>query len=188
VLLVDLAGDLPAVLAVETSGGGVTDWLHAPEDVPSDALDRLEVRVAPSVSLLPVGRSGAGPVPGERSLLLRELLAASGRAVVVDLGTLGDAPDPVAAGLLDRADRAVLVTRACYLALRRVALGRLRIDEVVLIEEAGRALQVRDVEDVVGAPVRVRVPVDPAIARAVDAGLLAGRRPKALRRLAALVP
>jgi hypothetical protein len=40
----------------------------------------------------------------------------------------------------------------------------------------------------VGAPVRVRVPLDPAVARAVDAGLLAGRRPRALRRLAALVP
>lgn len=187
VLLVDLAGDLPAVLAVETPSGGVTDWLDADDELPADAIQRLEVSVAPSVALLPLGLPGGAPSPA-RVALLRDLLAASARTVVVDLGTLDADPQPLAAGLLDRADTAVLVTRACYLALRRVALGRLRIDEVVLVEEPGRALQVRDVEDVVGAPVRVRVPLDPGVARAVDAGLLAGRRPKPLRRLAALVP
>jgi len=187
VLLVDLAGDLPAVLAVETAGGGVTDWLAAPDELPADALGRLEVRVAGGVALLPLGSSGAAPVPG-RASLLRELLVAADRTVVVDLGTLDPAPGALAAGLLDRADTAVLVTRACYLALRRVALGRLRVDDVVLVEEDGRALQVRDVEEVVGAPVRVRIPVDPGVARAVDAGLLARRRPRPLRRLAALVP
>lgn len=188
VLLVDLAGDLPAVLAVETPGGGVSDWLLAPDELPADALERLTVRVAPSVDLLPAGDRLDGTLPPDRVALLRDLLSASARTVIVDLGTLGPDPSPLATGLLDRAESAVLVTRACYLALRRVALGRLRVDEVVLVEEPARALQTRDVEDVVGAPVRVRVPLDPAVARAVDAGLLAGRRPRALRRLAALVP
>jgi hypothetical protein len=39
-----------------------------------------------------------------------------------------------------------------------------------------------DVEAVVGSPVRMRIPLDPAIARAVDAGLLARRAPRALLR------
>jgi Flp pilus assembly CpaE family ATPase len=193
VLLVDLAGDLPAVLAVETPGGGVGDWLSAAEELPADALRRLEVRVGPNLALLapgalPVTGPGTVGLPPGRVELLVGLLAASDRAVVVDLGTATPDPAPLAAGLLDRADTAVLVVRACYLALRRVAVGRLRVDEVVLVEEPGRALQVRDVEEVVGAPVRVRVPVDPGVARAVDAGLLPSRRPRALRRLAALVP
>src|SRR5690606_18110953 len=107
---------------------------------------------------------------------------------VVDAGTVGEEPDPLVSTLVDRADVAVLVVRSCYLALRRCVAAKLRADEVVLVEEVGRALTPRDVEEVIGVPVRVRVPVDPAVARAVDAGLLPNRRPRSLRRLAALVP
>jgi hypothetical protein len=53
---------------------------------------------------------------------------------------------------------------------------------VVLVTEPGRALVRGDVENVVGAPVRAEVAVDPAIARAVDAGMLAARMPRLLER------
>jgi hypothetical protein len=50
------------------------------------------------------------------------------------------------------------------------------------VREPGRALTRRDVEEVLGVPVRAEVDVDPAVARAVDAGLLASRLPRALER------
>jgi hypothetical protein len=53
---------------------------------------------------------------------------------------------------------------------------------VVLVTEPGRALDRGDVERVVGAPVRAEVAVDPAVARAVDAGLLVSRLPRGLER------
>jgi hypothetical protein len=58
----------------------------------------------------------------------------------------------------------------------------------VLIDEPGRALRARDIECGLGAPVVATVLLDPAIARAVDAGLLLARVPAAFRhavRLAA---
>ena len=75
--------------------------------------------------------------------------------------------------------RNVLVTRGCYLALRRAAdltKGPGRPDAVVLIAEAGRALGPDDVAACIGARV-LTVAHDPAIARSVDAGLLASRIP-----------
>jgi hypothetical protein len=51
---------------------------------------------------------------------------------------------------------------------------------VVVVEEPGRALVSRDVADVLAAPVMATVPLDPAVARAVDAGVLARRLPRVL--------
>ena len=58
----------------------------------------------------------------------------------------------------------------------------LRPSAVVLVEEPGRALTNHDVEEIVGVPVTVEIGLDPAIARAVDAGLLASRLPRSLER------
>jgi hypothetical protein len=52
---------------------------------------------------------------------------------------------------------------------------------IVLVEEPGRALRPRDVEASLGAPVVATVLLDPAIARAVDAGLLLARLPTGFR-------
>lgn len=178
-LLVDLAGDQAAVLGVpEPDGAGVADWLGAGPDVPFDALSRLEVAVGRGLSLLPRGR---GPLEGDRLRVLVGLLASGRRPVVVDAGVLDGDDDP-RRSLLASADRPVLVLRACYLALRRVrpvAPGT----EVVLIDEPGRALGADDVAAVCGVPVTTRIPWDPPVARAVDAGLLARRLPRVLRAL-----
>jgi hypothetical protein len=74
----------------------------------------------------------------------------------------------------------LLVTRGCYLALRRAVRQPVRPAGVVLVEEPGRALGANEVAEVIGAPVVTRVPVNPAIARAVDADVLAARLPAAL--------
>jgi hypothetical protein len=81
-----------------------------------------------------------------------------------------------------RSTHSLLVTRACYLALRRALDPPLRPSGVVLVTEPGRALDRGDVERVVGAPVRAEVGFDPAVARAVDAGLLVSRLPRGLER------
>lgn len=53
---------------------------------------------------------------------------------------------------------------------------------MVLLAEPGRALGPADLEECLGVPVTAEVAVDPAVARAVDAGLLATRLPRRLSR------
>jgi len=89
---------------------------------------------------------------------------------------------PAAATIIGQARRSILVTRACYLAMRRAMRAPLRPTGVVIVREPGRVLSTTDIEQVVGAPVTAVVEVDPAVARAVDAGLLAGRLPRSLAK------
>lgn len=173
----DLAGDVPAVLGLaEPTSPGLAGWLAAGADVPADALGRLEHRAAPALALLP---RGAGPLAPDRADVLTALLTADARPVVADCGA-----EPDGAGLVVAAGatRSVLVTRPCFLALRRALSAPLRPSEIVLLTEPGRSLSRLDVEDCIGAPVVAEVAVDPAVARAVDAGLLATRLPRTLVR------
>ena len=101
-------------------------------------------------------------------------------------------------GLTAPGDLNLLVTRACYLGLRRFIRGvgeedRTRFAGIVLLEEPGRALGDREVRDVTGLPILTKVPVTDSIARAIDAGVLGVRTPDPLRRsldelIAAKVP
>jgi hypothetical protein len=176
VLLVDLAGDAPAALGVsEPSGPGLGDWLAAQDDVGPDALARLEIAIAPALTVLPWG-SDAGLRPGRAEALV-SALGRDDRTVVVDAGMARVSPG---LDLASGATESLLVLRPCYLALRRAVAAPVRPSAVVLVREAGRALTRRDVEEVLGVPVRAEVDVDPAVARAVDAGLLAGRLPRSL--------
>lgn len=80
----------------------------------------------------------------------------------------------------------ILVTRHCYLAMRRyVSMCDDKVcDGIVTIGEPGRALTNTDIERVVNAKVVASIPFDPAISRCVDAGLLSARMPQNLRPLA----
>lgn len=176
-LLVDLGGDAPAALGLaEPSGPGLAGWLAAGPDVPPDALARLEVPVGEGLSLLP---RGEGPLDAMRADVLATLLTMDPRPVVVDCGA---GPDGTALTLAAGATRSILVTRACFLSLRRALLAPIRPSQVVLLTEPGRSLSRLDVEDCLGVPVVAELAVDPAVARAVDAGLLATRLPRALAR------
>jgi hypothetical protein len=186
-LLVDLAGEQPAVLGLGPSQGpGLGDWLALDDSPPPDALARLERPVGERLRLLSTEGSPGGRLddaPGDRVPLLASLLSADGRLVVVDLGRW----EPRWGPLLEVASRRLLVTRPCYLALRAATLGPTPTG-VVLVTEPGRALTPADVAAAIDAPVVARVPLDPMISRAVDAGLLASRLPRPLRRLADVIP
>lgn len=178
-LLVDLAGDVPAALGLpDPRDPGLTGWTAAGPEVAGDALARLELSVAAHLSLLPRGRGEHGSL--ERHGVLARLLAADGRPVVVDAGVI-TASSPVLP-LVSEATRSLLVTRPCHLALRRAVEAPVRPSGVVLVVDPGRAVARSDVEAAVGAPVIAEVPVDPAIARAVDTGLLTRRVPRGLER------
>ncbi len=189
-LLVDLDGELPAVLGLpEPERPGIVDWLRS--DAPPDQLGDLVVDIDPTTSLLPHRRVLHGePRPTIDEARWHEFAHwlrrqhDDGVDVFIDGGS-GTPPE----GVLAVADHVVLVTRACYLSLRRAVRSTVRPTGVILVEEPGRSLKPRDLEHTLGAPVIARVSIDPAIARAVDAGLLAHRLPsvigRELRRVAA---
>ena len=157
--IVDLVGDLPAVLGMaEPDGAAVAEVNSAvrllPRPMKPDASD------AQWLSLSTELKSLRGPV-------------------VVDVGTLTPGRS-----LVEAADTSYLVTRPCYLALRRATQkihnGDVVVDGCILISEPGRALTQNDVAAVLRTPIRADVPFETAISRAVDAGLLAHRVPRSL--------
>lgn len=178
-LLVDLAGDALAVAGLpdDPDVPGVSDWLREGPLVPADGLARLEISVGHGLALLPRGH---GPLPVERAHTLAALLSADPRPVVVDAGLVSG--DDLASVVAASATESLLVTRPCFLALRRAVVAPVRPSAVVLVAEEGRALTAADVEAVLGVPVRAEVSVTAQVARAVDAGVLIARLPRSLER------
>lgn len=184
-LLVDLAGEVPAVLGMaEPDRPGVSEWLDS-GGAPTQ-LDDLLIDIDDLTVLLPHhGNHLATPDPanptdarwGGLVEWLRAWQGSSGGEVWIDAGT-GTPPATLAAGV----DHRWLVTRPCYLSLRRITGAAVQPTGVVLVDEPGRALRVRDVERSTAAPVVARLLIDPKVARAVDAGLLVSRPPLTLRR------
>jgi hypothetical protein len=185
-LLVDLDGEAHAALGLPTpTGPGVLDWLAS--GAPPEHLADLLVDVADGLALLPepsAHRDTAEPRHQHDADRWTELGTwlegwSERRAgnVFVDAGT-GEPPP----GLAEHCTHSLLVTRGCYLSLTRAARLGTRPTGVVLVAEPGRALRAADVERSAGAPVVATVDVDPAVARALDSGLLASRIPRAVRR------
>ncbi|HEY8545363.1 MAG TPA: hypothetical protein VIL36_09965 [Acidimicrobiales bacterium] len=93
----------------------------------------------------------------------------------------GAAPPGAAEVVASAAAPSLLVTRPCFLALQRFHHVRPRPSGVVVVREPGRSLDRHDVERALGVPVVAEVEIDPAVARAVDAGLLdVSRLPRSL--------
>jgi len=177
VTLVDLGGDQSALLGLPaTPPQGVAHFLDSQADV--DAFERIAVPVANRLQLITRG-PGAGPLPSSSSARLLSALTAMRGDVVVDCGSWGD---PLALDIASAASHSLLVMRCCYLALRKAAACTTKPSTIVLVTEEGRALGSREVEDVLGVPVSAQIPWEPRIARAVDAGLLVSRLPRALER------
>ncbi|MGE5209681.1 MAG: hypothetical protein ACM3MM_00360 [Acidobacteriota bacterium] len=192
-LLVDLDGEIPAVLGLpEPDRPGVAEWLLS--DTSADHLAELLVDIAPRTWLLPWQSATSDRLHHSVAHLdvrwallgdwLHDWSSQWGCDVTVDVGTRVPS-EPLAT----RADRSLLVTRPCYLSLRRAVRSTVRPTGVILVDEPGRGLAQRDVEHALGVPIEAVVSLDPTVSRAVDAGLLASRLPRvmtrALRRAAA---
>lgn len=191
VLLVDLVGDQPAVLGIaepDLEALGVSDLLAAGASASASARFRMERDVLPNLALLGAGGSpgvGLGRCSHDPAVLqsLVSDLASDGRRVIVDCGLIDSSASPdTARAVAAAAFTSILVVRPCFLALRRACRAPLVPDGVVVVNEANRALGVDDIESVVGVPIVAVVEHDPAIARLVDAGLLAARVPVAAGR------
>lgn len=173
-LLVDLAGDLPLILGLPAPDTpGLHDWLTS--DAPVDRLAAIESPVRRDTALVHGG--AVARVPIERWRLATAAWATSGRDVIVDAGTR-----PARRLLEADGCSLLLVTRPCYLSVTKAATFGIRPSGIVLVDEPGRSLRGADIEMSLGAPIVATVPVDPAVARAVDSGLLASRLPTTLRR------
>lgn len=192
VLLVDLEGDVPATLGLaEPERPGVVDWLGS--SAPIAHLDDLLVDITPTASLLPA--CGGEPMTSRSSIrdAVREAPADrwdelfdwfvewghdTGGSVVIDAGTTA-----LPRTFVEQCSNRWLVTRACYLSLRRATRLAVAPTGIVVIDEPGRSLRHRDIETSVRAPVVASIPWDIRISRCVDAGLLTARRlPRSVHR------
>jgi hypothetical protein len=181
VRLADLGGDAPALLGLAAEpDAGLRDWLAVGPGAPPEALDRLAVDAGAGLTLLGIG-SAPDPRTPEAAAALATVLSDDERITVADLGAV---ESEVQRALAELADVRVVVARGCYLTLRRGVREPLVAGSrgVVHVAEDGRAIGARDVADVLGVPLLATVPVRCAIARAVDAGLLAARPPDQLVR------
>ena len=175
-LIVDLAGDVPAVLGLaEPTGVGVSEWFAQNENSARITLQSIAIQATANLQLI-----SRGALPIDDTANFAELCAA---LATFDLPVIIDAGCGVpSADLVARASSSLLITRPCYLSLRRAAQLNVTPTGIVLVNEPGRALGKRDVESVIGAPVTAEITFDASISRAVDAGLLASRLPTALAK------
>ena len=86
----------------------------------------------------------------------------------------------VARFLIEAADHSLLVSRSCFLALRRIARSPYQPSGIILMYEDGRALVASDIADLGSCPIVLQIEMDVAIGRALDAGLLITRLPQRL--------
>lgn len=177
-LLVDLGGDQTHLFGVDPGPvPGVTEWMAAAPDLAADALGRLELPLAGGVALLPRGSTA---LTDDGCRALAAAIADRAEPVVVDAGGLG-------AAVLPAADRTLLVTRACPVALAAVAAEPAVPSGVVVVRPRGRSTSCAAIGEAAGAPVVAELDLDPAVGRAVDAGLALRPLPRGyLRALGAV--
>ena len=182
-LLVDLAGDVPAVLGLaESSGPGINDWFANCDHGSRMTLQSIAIQATAKLQIIARGLKQLDAKENRNFTELCAALKSFDLPIIVDAGCGLPSPD-----LLAHASSSLLVTRPCYLSLRRAAQLSVSPTGIVLINEAGRALGKHDVEAVIGAPVVAEIDFDSAIARAVDAGLLASRIPTIMSKQLAAV-
>ena len=180
-ILVDLAGDQPALLGLTTPEQGISEWMSNKMQL---EFGDLLMKCGRNLS---VAARGSEVLPdhnsGDWNYLSRALNQIHDQAIniVVDAGI-----SPVSKTLWEVADTNYLIIRPCYLALRKAVEQNRSTTGVILITGGDRVLTRRDVQSVLKTEVIAEIAVDPEIARRVDSGLLHSRIPPALS--AALSP
>jgi hypothetical protein len=109
--------------------------------------------------------------------------------VIVDAGTPKHHGPAALDVLVGGADRSLQVVKSCFLAVHAAAELPHRADGLLVVCDEERRIANADIASALGLPVMATVMLQPTVARAVDAGLLAARLPRALTRsLEALKP
>ena len=170
-LLVDTGHDLPAALGLPDD----TDQPELAEYLEPASRTTLADIITPVAENLDIISRGTAPIVFSTHTygLLVGGLGLYDQVII-------DTTDTAYAWTL-HVDHRVLVTRPCYLALRRSTITP-RPTHVVLINEPGRALDAKDIEAVTAVPVTATIPYETGIARTIDAGLLTTRLPRTLTR------
>ncbi|MEM9516211.1 MAG: hypothetical protein AAGA42_15280, partial [Actinomycetota bacterium] len=187
-MLVDLDGDVPRALGIGSRDRpGLDDWLAS--DAPDDHLADLLIRGPADLVILPARRDTT-PRPTDRmrrpqleerwttlATWCADWASQADRHAYVDAGT-GEPPPQ----FVDAADRALLVTRRCFLGLSLARQLDAHPTGLVLLDEHGRTMPTRAITEAVGAPIVARVRHERAVFQAVDAGLATAPLPRSTHR------
>lgn len=187
------------------TSAGVFDWLASTAEG-RESFERLIVPTGVGVHLVPPGSARCWDP--QRVARLVEVLSSLDCPVVIDCGlrrpTVARPPDEVGnqrvshvvmangggtgSALVEElcsSTRSVLVSSACYLAVRRAVQMPDAVrdtDGLVVVAEPGRALDAKDVASVTQLDLLATIERDPAAARCIDAGLFLHRPTRSLLR------
>ncbi len=175
-LLVDLAGDQAAILGLPQPPIGLSDWANG---MTYREFDEIISLCHDNLYLAPTGTFDFETLNAnawDKFLRALSLKHSEGHNIIVDLGR---ADIPLA--LRKIVDTCYLVTRPCYLALRRAVDLETAFSGVIVVNEPDRVLTSRDVESVLKLRCVAEIPYTSEISRRVDSGLLKSRLPMALQ-------
>ena len=175
-LLVDLAGDQAAILGLPQPPIGLSDWANG---MTYREFDEIVSLCHDNLYLAPTGTFDFETLNAnawDKFLRALSLKHSEGYNIIVDLGR---ADIPLA--LRKIVDTCYLVTRPCYLALRRAVDLETAFSGVIVVNEPDRVLTSRDVESVLKLKCVAEIPYTSEISRRVDSGLLKSRLPMALQ-------
>ena len=175
-LLVDLAGDQAAILGLPQPPIGLSDWANG---MTYRDFDEIISLCHDNLYLAPTGTFDFETLNAnawDKLLRALSLKHSEGYNIIVDLGR---ADIPLA--LRKIVDTCYLVTRPCYLALRRAVDLETAFSGVIVVNEPDRVLTSRDVESVLKLKCVAEIPYTSEISRRVDSGLLKSRLPMALQ-------
>ena len=175
-LLVDLAGDQAAILGLPQPPIGLSDWANG---MTYREFDEIVSLCHDNLYLAPTGTFDFETLNAnawDKLLRALSLKHSEGCNIIVDLGR---ADIPLA--LRKIVDTCYLVTRPCYLALRRAVDLETAFSGVIVVNEPDRVLTSRDVESVLKLKCVAEIPYTSEISHRVDSGLLKSRLPMALQ-------
>lgn len=129
-------------------------------------------------------RSVLGLGESHEPTVLNDTLTVANKDIVFDLNLYkdivfdcGQNPSSVPKGVN------ILVTKHCYIAMRRGLQLNVKPDMIVVLSEDGRALRDVDVEACLGVKIAAVIKYDPTVSRSIDAGLMSSRLPRPLIRV-----
>lgn len=180
-LLIDLAEDQAAIMGLPEPPVGLSDWVNG---MTHHDFDEILMTCNDNLWLAPSGSSATEILSTNAWNKLAQAVMqkeSDGYNIIIDFG---QANLPLAFNKLTHTH--YMVTRPCYLSLRRAVNLDQRFSGVIVVQDHDRVLTTSDVESVMKLKCVAEVPYSSDISRRVDSGLLKSRLPVPLH--AALSP